>query len=432
MWRGLCILAAASTMGGCATQMAADPSRFSLRPVYPGADSWPAPASSPTGRELSSIDWVVETEARSAGGPRTELIRHPVYTVEFCARFGAGTVRELRRLGERRPPRHGEVLLDVQVPLRDKPSPREYSASLREHAEREFTIVRSEGAVTGLATPGIDLAALDEPERYGALVDRLVRDRAVTFVPPAGPARGLIVRLRSFAENPFEESVVEEFRRRGWAVLSASFATPLVTVGRYDLGTGSALKAIARTIARDVDLVCAERAYTVEAAMDWLAARHPEVPRHPAAIVGFSAGALGVPTVAARMPARFDAAVMVCAGADLLSIAQRNPMARIGLSVTMAGRDPPPPALERLSAGYLAASSLDPYATATALTCTPVLMIHGARDREVPADLGDLLYGRLGRPERWVFDGGHAWVFLQLPRIKGEIARWVERAGAVQ
>ena len=67
-------------------------------------------------------------------------------------------------------------------------------------------------------------------------------------------------------------------------------------------------------------------------------------------------------------------------------------------------------------------------ANAPAMAAMPVLLIHAREDREVPADTGDLLYERLGRPERWEYDGGHSWVFLILPRLKGEIARWLEGA----
>lgn len=401
---------------------------MALRPAFPEARAWPSrTGDAPADPHAETIDWVIASPpGDESHGSWT--IRRPVYNIEFARVYGSSTVRELRRIGDHgRAGRPAELLIDVQSSIEGDAEQREYTAVVGNAPER-LTITREETTATTHAGWDANLPALADESQFAPLVERLVRDRALTFLPPTtGPARGVIVRIRAFAPNPFEDSVVEEFRRRGWAVLSGSFATPLSTVGRYDFAPGTPLAVVAAPIARDMDRVSAERAYAFEAALAWLAERHPEVPTHPAVLVGFSAGALGVPTVAARMPGRFDAAVLVCGGADLLSICQRNSLAR-GLSVTMSGAPLPRPVLDSLCAEYLAASSLDPYATAPALIGTPVLMLQAARDRDVPRDTGDLLYERLGRPERWMYDGGHAWVFLLLPRLKGDIARWIEHA----
>jgi predicted esterase len=425
--RVLALLLGVWSLAGCGVHIGADPARVSLSPVYPPAEAWPALRDGSRDESELTLDWVVEAAPDDRGGAQV-LFREPVYTVEYSERFGSCTVRELRRIGAAGR-RAREVLIDVEVAIDGQPQTREFVARLKGDYGAPFAIIRGPMEVTGRLAPGVDLEALSQPSRYGPAVERLVRDRAFTFQRPiGGPARGIILHLRAFADNPFESSVIDEFRRRGWAVLSGNFATSLSSVGRYEVFDERSLPAVAGGIAAAIDRVCAERAYTFEAALAYVATRHPEIPMRPAAIVGFSAGSLGVPTVAARLPGRLDAGVIICGGADLLSISQRNPLARIGLWVTSDGRSLDGPALARLSAAYLAASGLDPFATAPAMAGIPVLLIHAKGDREVPADTGDVLYERLGRPERWVYGGGHSWVFLLLPRLKGEIARWLERA----
>jgi len=423
-------LAVILVLQGCMVRMGADPGRLMLRPAFPRADAWPqGGAGEPD--SAATIDWVVAGLGTGEDGqPRNEeLMRQPVYEVLASRNHGPCVVRELRRIGDEA--RDGTTLIDVHMALAGREPARDFNARLKGGSKAPFRISLGAAQVTGFVTAGVELAALSDPAGFAPVVERLVRDRAFTLQPPlGGRARGLIVHVRSFIDNPFEASVVEDFRRRGWAVLSGSFATPLSTVGGYDVPSEVFLPALAVSIAEAVDRVCAERAYAFEAALAYIAERHPEVAARPLVIVGFSAGSLGVPVIAARMPGRFDAGVLVCGGADILSISQRNPLGKIGLWVSIRGDPLAPGALARLSAEYRRASSLDPYATAPALTDIPILMLHAARDREIPADMGDLLYERLARPERWVFDGGHAWVFFLLPRLKGDIARWIEGAVA--
>jgi fermentation-respiration switch protein FrsA (DUF1100 family) len=82
----------------------------------------------------------------------------------------------------------------------------------------------------------------------------------------------------------------------------------------------------------------------------------------------------------------------------------------------------------RVDAAYLAAAPLDGYHTAKVLRDKPVLMLHGALDRAVPAVLGDLLWERLGRPERESMQVGHEMLFLSVAEKLTEISAWLTAA----
>jgi fermentation-respiration switch protein FrsA (DUF1100 family) len=81
----------------------------------------------------------------------------------------------------------------------------------------------------------------------------------------------------------------------------------------------------------------------------------------------------------------------------------------------------------KLGKRYLELCQLDPYHTAAALRGMPVLQVHAIWDTWVPADLGDLLYERLGKPDQLWHTGGHGMLFYFLPGQASWIADWVER-----
>ncbi|MEO1512649.1 MAG: hypothetical protein AAFU70_11290, partial [Planctomycetota bacterium] len=128
----------------------------------------------------------------------------------------------------------------------------------------------------------------------------------------------------------------------------------------------------------------------------------------------------------------FDAAVLIGGGAGNLSIAARSSYAPFvdGVIFRWMGEDGelsrPGPVVERLERLYLEHSTLDAYHTASALEGVPTLMIHASGDTAVPADSGDLLWERLGRPERWVSPLGHAVLFLTINLRTGGILDWID------
>ena len=83
---------------------------------------------------------------------------------------------------------------------------------------------------------------------------------------------------------------------------------------------------------------------------------------------------------------------------------------------------------ERVRDDYLARSTVDPYATAPLLASRPVLVVQAERDGIVRREFGDLLWERLGRPERWMGNYGHLLLIYFLSDHAEEIADWVEAA----
>jgi pimeloyl-ACP methyl ester carboxylesterase len=143
-------------------------------------------------------------------------------------------------------------------------------------------------------------------------------------------------------------------------------------------------------------------------------------------LCGYSAGSLSTPAVAALIPNRVDAAVLVGSGANLLDISQRSTLTDGGLKLHWRKHPPTHADIERLQSLYLEHSRLDPYWTSRALRDKPVLMLHAVFDQIVPAADGDLLYKRLGRPERVNFLLGHELLFFRLPAHAKMIANWID------
>jgi predicted esterase len=237
-------------------------------------------------------------------------------------------------------------------------------------------------------------------------------------------ARGLVIHLTSYGGYRYEVPVIEEMRSRGWAVLwvDSSTVRPETTIIKVDPDN---LAPAADAIARNVSDRVSEIAYAVEAGLDFITRERGDIPLSPLVLCGYSAGALSAPTVAALIQNRIDAAVLVGGGANLLDISQRSALTDGGLKLQWKRR-PSASDHDRLEALYLEKCRLDPYWTAQALRDKPVLMFHAVLDKIVPSSDGDLLYKRLGRPERVNFLLGHELLFFRLPAHKKTIADWIE------
>ena len=56
-----------------------------------------------------------------------------------------------------------------------------------------------------------------------------------------------------------------------------------------------------------------------------------------------------------------------------------------------------------------------------------MLLIQGTSDLAVPSPLGDLLWERMGKPERWLMEeAGHEVLFMMLPQKFGKMMEWLE------
>lgn len=267
------------------------------------------------------------------------------------------------------------------------------------------------------------------PPPPGSEVDKTPLDSVVVRVHPqlAGKQRGVVVALRPISGSAYTKSTIGQLRHRGWTVIEAGLSFGAEGIGDVREASNDAdLDAIGGKLAGLIDARLAETAYGVEAVLDLIRAQRPELAHAPVVVVGFSAGALGAPTVAARLGDKVKAAVLVGGGVDMLRISQTSALSDFGLVIRSHGDKLTPAQIDRVSAAYLHASKLDPYHSAPLLADKPVLMLHASQDDIVPT--GDALHERLGRPERWVFDIGHELLFWRLSAYDTDIAAWIDAA----
>ena len=127
------------------------------------------------------------------------------------------------------------------------------------------------------------------------------------YEPKDGLIRGLVVHLGG------NKYVRRALLADGWAVLSASNtgrclhrrANPV----SFEIERGEKLKQATAQIAAVFDDELADWPYSLEAVLGYLARHRPDVRQTPAAIMGFSIGAIALPAVVARLPDDFGAAV---------------------------------------------------------------------------------------------------------------------------
>lgn len=285
--------------------------------------------------------------------------------------------------------------------------------------------------------------------------------------PPKGVSpRGLIVHLGGTGSARFEKPLVNELARSGWNVLSVPFvgliggnntlfaltqsgrfpdelaelAESPTTAGYRDPIAGSSQISLTTVLelhdtpeqlgarfAAITDDRLAEPAYFVEALLDYIAKSRPELLQGPLVLLGCSAGAIVAPAVAARLPGRFDAAVLVGGGCNLLDVGLRSALELARPQIVWDSTKDIDDQKARAVAAYIEHSKLDPLRAASSLRSTPTLMLHARFDRIVPADSGIKLWEALGKPERHTFLGGHEGLFVLLSDHDDAIDDWLNR-----
>jgi len=262
----------------------------------------------------------------------------------------------------------------------------------------------------------------------------------VRLYEPLGraPLRGMIVHLTGIRGLTTDAHAIRLWRSRGWRVL---VVTPPANIIRHrdpllgevvidtpdDAPESRAIEWIGHRIAAEVDHRLAEWAYVVEGVLAQLDADEPGGTDRTV-IVGMSLGAIALPATVARMPERFEAAVLIAGGANLLQILESSPLAFGGVRIRHQGGKLTTQQWQRVMRAYLDAVRLDPYAAAGYLSSIPVLQLQASLDGIVPADAGELLYTRLGMPERLVYPVGHIALAWLLPTQAGRIERWIRDA----
>jgi predicted esterase len=257
------------------------------------------------------------------------------------------------------------------------------------------------------------------------------------YEPDVGQApRGIALVSPGLLGTPLGtlQSLSNELRKEGWVVLRMLCQPSRFTEQvEFKLDASQDLDEQARRIAEVTGNRTAECAYAVKAAMSHLESERPDLRAMPRVAVGFSGGAMTLPTIIAREPERYAAMIMVGGGADFWLMNQRSnyrDLIRAVKETWKGGEKPEADVLARLDEAYLKQAPLDSYHTAAALRGKRVLMIQGTADKAVPAPLGDVLWERLGKPERWLVEGAtHESLFMNLPRDEfPRMMEWLNRA----
>lgn len=244
---------------------------------------------------------------------------------------------------------------------------------------------------------------------------------------------GLVVLLPGMfgTPEPVIDSVVGQLRGRGWHVLRMlTHSSRFTQRAEFEVEAGGEVAGVAAEIAGVLGDRAAECAFAVEAACGYFASNSPGLPVDRRVALGMSGGGMILPTVVAREHDVYKAAVFVGAGCDFAAIAMDSNYADWidAVRVTWKGE---PTAADRagFTEAYLESAALDSYHTALAMRDIPALMLHGMGDRAVPAATGDLLWRRLGEPERWTVPAGHEVLFLAyLPSRAADVLDWIEHA----
>jgi len=194
------------------------------------------------------------------------------------------------------------------------------------------------------------------------------------------------------------------------------------------------LKAHGQMLADLVDQRIAEHAYAAEALIDQSDRLNPDLADKPIVVVGFSAGALISPAVAARMresyPDRRIALVMIGGGGDLLSTSIQSVF--VPAKIDLEPRDGPQPTQEQLDElvkHYRAASKLDPLALASVVRDLPTLHLYAQRDKVVPTSAAQAFNEAHGHVDRLVHPFTHETLFFAVPGEVGRIRTWLRSHG---
>jgi hypothetical protein len=248
------------------------------------------------------------------------------------------------------------------------------------------------------------------------------------------PARGVALLMPGMFGTPEGTLVAltKQLRRRGWCVVrmvaQPSDFTRVFEPALSPQHPGEA----ARTIAQVFDDRVAECAFAVQSALAEVERLEPSLAELPRVAIGFSAGAMTLPTVLAREPDRYAAAVLVGGGCHYWLLTQRSNYADwIGAVRPRWLSEPTDEQRRAIDDAYLDHARLDAFHTARAMRGVATLIIDGATDFAVPTPLADALWVRLGRPERWRDPVGHEMLFARLPAKFPRMLDWLDsKAGS--
>ncbi|MEM9064259.1 MAG: prolyl oligopeptidase family serine peptidase [Planctomycetota bacterium] len=291
-----------------------------------------------------------------------------------------------------------------------------------------------EGPGSLIYTPSIDPKRPSDPSYFVYTSAAPAKEGAALIqrtwfgYSPAEEPKGLLLIVPGMLGTPagLIDGFTTALMARGWSILRM-MAHPSRFTEHIEFRVDPESDQDAAFLASVLTDRAAEAAYAATDAIRHAATLDPRLDGLPVAAFGISGGAMILPTILARQPELYDAAVISAGGANFFQVNHDSSYARwIGaFSVEFPSGATREDELE-FSRRYLRAAPLDSYHTARTLTDLRILMIHGSKDEAVPAYLGDLLWERLGKPERMVSNVGHELLFLSLPLRFVRVMDWLD------
>lgn len=251
---------------------------------------------------------------------------------------------------------------------------------------------------------------------------------------PGGEIKGQAVLMPGLLGTPegLLDAMTSALSSRGWLVVRM-----MCQPARFTQSTAIRIEddepaeRIGPRAARLLTDGVAESAYAVEAVCTELERTRTGLSGLPRVALGMSGGALILPGVVAINPGRYEAGVFIGGGADLFTILDRSSYTDMIDGGRIVWSSPPTPQRRRdIADAYLAHAPLDPFHAAASLRGMRILIYHGSLDQAVPASMGDLLWERLGRPERRSFPVGHELLFLGMATEIVGVMDWLDAAVA--
>ena len=151
----------------------------------------------------------------------------------------------------------------------------------------------------------------------------------------------------------------------------------------------------------------------------------PSLLNAPLALIGISAGALNTPAVYHELQEDIDAVILVAGGANMFEIVQDGAFTNWRFT-NKNGEKYSRDELQEIGNAYINTPSRDPFFLAAELPHDKTLIIHAKWDEVVPAENGDLLYERAGKPERWIYPSGHLGLFATFEWHADDIVKWLD------
>ena len=274
-------------------------------------------------------------------------------------------------------------------------------------------------------SPGLDPPLLVDPAGK-ILIESDAQGTFLGILQSEGSARGTALLLSGADFGRSTTSLRDELVKDGWTVLE-------IINMPFGIGNDRALhwhtsmtpQAFAGFLASEADRDMRHILGVTDAAFSVLHDRQPDLAQRPLVIVGASAGALQLPGVYESLRDREPAAVLIAGGGPLVEVLRgtwlrdwKGPDRMIKAFLDENA--------EAIETEYAERVSRDPLSLAPLLPRERTLMVHASSDGWIPADTGDTLWEAAGRPERWIFPGGHIALFLTLDWIADDITEWID------